>query len=69
MTAPTEDKPTRRGSRGGRQPCRREGCLRTVNPSNPYDYCCFLCRAIDEELTQAKRVCIAVGDIALTSQF
>lgn len=43
-----------------KQPCRRETCRRLANNASD-GYCTLICRAIDDELARAQRICEALG--------
>jgi len=55
--------------RGGRQVkrCVRDGCYRNVTKGN-WDHCSFMCKAVDNEMVRAQRVCDAVGPSAGTGE-
>ena len=49
-----------------RQPCEREGCPGISSEGNRF--CCFICRAIEQELENTQRICEALGNSELTTE-
>lgn len=46
--------------------CKREGCTR--RRVTGYKHCSFMCKAIDEELSKAQRLCELLGDSPITTE-
>jgi hypothetical protein len=66
MTEPAE--PPKPKLRGRRKSCDREGCDQLASAGKPgRRYCSFACRAIDTELSDAQRVCEAIGPASSAS--
>lgn len=59
-------RPRRRRGKPRRTNCQREGCSRHSHAG--HDYCSFVCKAIDTEVTKCQRVCETLGDSALTTE-
>lgn len=58
---------TRHRPNSSSKPCAREGCRGLINRSG-YNYCSFICSAIDQEMDKAQRICQAIGSDGLTSE-
>jgi hypothetical protein len=48
--------------------CQREGCTKRASRRIQHEYCTFLCRVIDREISHAQRACEALGNSPLTNE-